>query len=340
MAGRHDDSKSDGPHTVRAPGLAWGAVPPRTPPSTSATPPPPSTLRSLLGTPSGSRINARQSCHLPALTMSSYISNLLTTTTSRYNSLRRQLLSDETDGDTEDDSHISRVLRAYYTEKGRPFPNWLPPDPKAPQSAPAQFVTSAGRQTGQAPMGRGGGLSDLWDGPQQAPQQDPLSLRRGAPRGGPRAFQGRAGVGTSLTPEPQHQGRPLPSQRAGSYQSGMGGGHADPSPPPSSGSGTTAQERLKARLWGRSTSPAQGSTTSASSSASAPAAGARRSPFDRPPYPDERSGRDGMSGNSPWTGNEDSYGGGGSYGGAPQRPQGGGGGGRIGLPSGPRMRPG
>src|SRR3954471_11041499 len=120
--------------------------------------------------------------------MSSYLNNLLTNTTSRYNNLRRQILSDEADGDTEDDSHISRVLRAYYTEKGRPFPQWLPPDPKAPQPAPAQFASSSGRQQGQAPQmaGGGGGLSDLWDTPQQQqPPQEPLSLRRGpGARGG------------------------------------------------------------------------------------------------------------------------------------------------------------
>jgi hypothetical protein len=176
--------------------------------------------------------------------MSSYLNNLLTNTTSRYTNLRRQLLSDENDGDTEEDSHISRVLRAYYTEKARPYPQWLPPDPRAPQPQPAQqqFVSSAGRVQGQgAPVGRGGGLSDLWDnpGPQQQAQQ-PLSLRRGAGGGAAgRPLQGR--MGNSLTPEPQGQGRPLPSQRAGSYQSSMGRGAADPSPPPSAGSGTTRE---------------------------------------------------------------------------------------------------
>ncbi|PSN60211.1 hypothetical protein BS50DRAFT_506981 [Corynespora cassiicola Philippines] len=276
--------------------------------------------------------------------MSGYLNNLLTTTTSRYNSLRRQLLSDEADGDTEDDSHISRVLRAYYTEKGRPFPQWLPPDPKAPQQAPAQFVSSSGRQPGQQQMGRGGGgLSDLWDSPrpQQQPPQEPLSLRRAQGRGG----GARPGMlDPSHTPEPQ--GRPLPSQRAGSYQSASSlGGRAEPSPPPSAGSGTTAQERLKARLWGsgRSTSPAQSAPSSTSTS---PAA--MRSPFERPsqgggggrpPYPDDRSGsyssggggggggrqqnQYGMSANSPWSGNDDPYGGGGgggggSYGGGSQ----------------------
>ena len=59
--------------------------------------------------------------------------------------------------------------------------------------------------------------------------------------------------------------RPLPSQRVGSYQSfqSTGSGRVDPSPPPSSGGGGgggTAQERLKARLWGgaRAASPAGG----------------------------------------------------------------------------------
>ncbi|KAL6154439.1 hypothetical protein ACJQWK_02157 [Exserohilum turcicum] len=269
--------------------------------------------------------------------MSSYLNNLLTNTTSRYNNLRRQILSDEADGDTDDDSHLSRVLRAYYTEKGRLFPQWLPPDPKGPPPpTPTQFASSSSlRQQGQAaPMGRGGGggLSDLWDTP--APQQqaqEPLSLRRGAGGrgGGARAVQGRP-MGNSLTPEPQIQGRPLPSQRAGSYQSSLGGRQqADASPPPSAGGGTSAQERLKARLWGRSQSPAQRDTGSPTTP---------RSPHDRPPYADERSNSYGSSGG----------GGGGGGGGDPYAPQGGGygggapprgqQGGRMGLPSGPRMR--
>lgn len=283
--------------------------------------------------------------------MSSYLNNLLTTTTSRYNSLRRQLLSDEADGDTEDDSHISRVLRAYYTEKGRPFPPWLPPDPKAPQQAPAQFVSSAGRQPGQPQMGRGGGLSDLWDAPsQQPPQQNPMSLRRQPPRGG-RSFQsqgqgqGTGSAGGMLAPEAS---RPLPSQRAGTYQGSLA---ADPSPPPSAGSGTSAQERLKARLWGsgRSTSPAQSAPSSSNTS---PAPGARNGPFSRPsgqpgraPYPDDRGasgggGRQGynvMSANSPWTGGGgdeyDPYGPNGNYGNNQRGPPGGA---RMGLPSNPR----
>ncbi|KAF2121262.1 Sec1-binding region of Mso1-domain-containing protein [Lophiotrema nucula] len=283
--------------------------------------------------------------------MSSYFSNLLTNTTSRYNSLRRDLLSSEADGDTEDDSHISRVLRTYYTEKGRPFPPWLPPDPKAPQSTPAVFVSSAGGRPGAPPVGRGGGsLSDLWDGPAQPQQQqqEPISLRRAQGRGGGGRFQGRPGAGEAY-PDSQVQSRPLPSQRAGSYQSASSFRPAEPSPPPSAGSGS-AQERLKARLWGsgRSTSPAQSASSSQiTSPAITPVPS--RSPYERggsaqgnrPPYPEERGGRQqnpyAVSANAPWSGSDDPYAppAAGYGGGGPQRS---GGGGRVGLPSGPRMR--
>ncbi|KAF1917975.1 Sec1-binding region of Mso1-domain-containing protein [Ampelomyces quisqualis] len=280
--------------------------------------------------------------------MSSFMSNILTNTTSRYNNLRSKLLDGDTDGDTEDDSHISRVLRAYYTEKARPFPQWLPPDPKAPQPAPTQFASSSGRQHGQQPQlaGRGGGLSDLWDTPQQQQQpQEPLSLRRGpGPRGGGRPLQGRPGMGNSLTPEPQSQGRPLPSQRAGSYQSSVGPGarqSSEASPPPSAGSGSTAQERLKARLWGRSNSPAQGAAPDAGNQSSS-----RMGAYDRSnSYGSTGSASSGggrqqgsssMSSNSPWVGNDDPYGPGYERGAPQRRPPGGGG--RVGLPSGPRMR--
>ena len=286
--------------------------------------------------------------------MSNYLNNLLTTTTSKYNTLRRQLLSDEADGDTEDDSHITRVLRAYYTEKGRPFPQWLPPDPKAPQAAPVQMVSSAGRgygNMGQQPqMGRGGGggggLGDLWDSPSQGPpqqqqQQEPLSLRRAQGRGG-----GGLRVGNTRSPEPQVQGRPLPSQRAGSHQSASSF-RSDVSSQTAT-SGTSAQDRLKARLWGSGTKP-QSPSPSQSASPSQPPPG--RSPYDRPqagggraPYPDDRGsggysgGRQqdnsyNMSANSPWAGNDDPYGP--SYNSAPpQQPDRR----RVGLPSGPRMR--
>jgi hypothetical protein len=124
---------------------------------------------------------------------------------------------------------VCRVLRNYYTDKGRPFPAWLPPDPKAPVPVvqqPMYVPPQVGSRYGglsQGGAGAGSGFSSLWDsGPKQAPQQ---SLRAG--RGGEDATA-----------------RPLPSQRAGSYQNtaaaGVGGG---------AGAGS-AQDRLKQRLWG------------------------------------------------------------------------------------------
>lgn len=214
-------------------------------------------------------------------TMSSYLSNLLGQTTSRYNSIRRTFLKDEEDGDTEDDSHISRVLRAYYTEKGRPFPPWLPPDPNDRKAITPQPHMQQ-QQTGGGYFNRGGqvaavqqqassrpsSLSDLWDSPSQnnAPMQ-PQSLRN-ARR--PVAQPPPPSSGATLAP------RPLPSQRAGSYQSmqSQASGRSDygnsGQPPPGSGGGGTAQDRLKARLWGggRSGGNAGGSPT----------------PYDQPAY--------------------------------------------------------
>lgn len=197
--------------------------------------------------------------------MSSYLSSLVSTTTSRYNTLRRTLLSDEADGDTEDDTHICRVLRAYYTEKGRPFPPWLPPDPKVPQPYPS---ASYGKTSGPQ-RGRGGvGLSDLWESPQQPPAEESMTLRRsGQGRALGRGIPSRPGNTdpynsrvTGLQAEPA--GRPLPSQRVGSYQTQFpqqqsSRNESTPSPAPSNSSGTSAQERLKARLLGaaRAASP-------------------------------------------------------------------------------------
>lgn len=204
--------------------------------------------------------------------MSSYLSNLLTHTTSKYNTLRRTLLSSEDDGDTEDDTHICRVLRAYYTEKGRPYPQWLPPDPHEkraitpqPYAQQAGYFTSAGGKSQYGNVQNQGGnrasLSDLWDTPAQnnAPMQ-PQSLRNAR-----RPMNAAAPAGNSSLAPPQ--ARPLPSQRAGSYQSinsqppssRPAGRVAEPSPPNTSAgvAGGSAQERLKARLWGgaRSASP-------------------------------------------------------------------------------------
>lgn len=275
------------------------------------------------------------------------LNSLLSTTTSRYTSLRRQLLSSSSEDDSQvedpDSSHVSKVLRAYYTEKGRPFPPWLPPDPKARElQQPGQnsFASSAsslraagGRNSGGATpqagsRGSGGGLSDLWadnSAPVKTPQENG-SLRRGL-------------AGARLGPRTRTQDtqdlsapRPLPSQRAGSYQTAVGqqggGRSASPVPPGSSGSGASVQERLKARLGGRATPTTLGRERSEESGGSymdgsgdSGGAGGRYS----------GGGTGGGYGGNPYaaTGGQD-YDGGGRR--APQR-QGG-----TGLPSGPRQR--
>lgn len=209
--------------------------------------------------------------------VSSYLSNLLTQTTTHYKQIRRTLLSNEEDGDTEDDSHITRVLRAYYNEKGRPFPPWLPPDPNERREARPQaygqpssgyFNSASSRPAmssvpSQVSNSQRSSLSDLWDSPGQGggPMQ-PQSLR-GPRRPGPPAMQTSGAANNLALPT---QARPLPSQRAGSYQSMQSQAPSRPSfepTPPSSSGGGSAQDRLKARLWGgagggRAGSPANG----------------------------------------------------------------------------------
>lgn len=124
------------------------------------------------------------SSYFSSLKTSSAISNLGT----RLNSLRRTITSgDESDDpENEDCSHISNVLRAYYAEKGRALPPWLPPDPKNPTPQPRMVVTQASLQQQQQGVpyhqqqqrppgsrsGSGGGLGDLW-GDSGAPSQPP-----------------------------------------------------------------------------------------------------------------------------------------------------------------------
>lgn len=226
--------------------------------------------------------------------MTSYLqpfNALLTSTTSKYASIRRTLLSDEADGDTEDDSHICRVLRAYYVEKGRSFPLWLPPDPKDKyaaygQNIGQQYAQQPGAQRYGGPASaaaagggrRAGGLSDLWDnGPSTSAPAQPQSLRVGRQPSAATAAATSAyspGRNDRLTPS---GGRPLPSQREGSYQSlrsGRAGGgslrgagsssaasdEGNAAGRPGGGNApATTQDRLKARLWGgRAASPAGG----------------------------------------------------------------------------------
>ncbi|KAI6785045.1 uncharacterized protein J7T54_008139 [Emericellopsis cladophorae] len=259
--------------------------------------------------------------------MTSWYSNLLTKTSSQISNLRSTLLASEADGDTEDDTHVARVLRNYYTEKGRPFPPWLPPDPKAP---PQQSVQPLYAQSGNGPMQQqqqqqqqrapqpgGGGLSSLWDnnGGQQQQQQVPQSLRAG---GGGRGGGGQPGLMQRL------DDRPSPGSRAGSIHSVHSTSNVSLAPSPSGGGGSSAQDRLKQRLWGaRSGSPQQG----AQSAYQAPPAGASGGYDDR-----GSGGAPHMSANAPWS-NGDDYSGGGGGGGRSGLPSAGR---RQGLPSNPR----
>ncbi|WEW61498.1 hypothetical protein PRK78_006988 [Emydomyces testavorans] len=228
--------------------------------------------------------------------MTSYFSSFSTSTaisslSTRFISLRRALSSgDETDDpENEDNSHISNVLRGYYTEKGRRLPPWLPPDPKSPQPPPPTVATTQtsfqgyGGQT-KTPAGRGGGgrggLGDLWGDPTPSsappPQPQTSSLRLG--RGG-NATQS-AGFKPSASSLP---GRPVPSgtsrqpfdrsQSTSATRPPVGGarsvgGGARPLPSQMAGSyqasqaaqnrpgpdrtlsAASAQERLRARLHG------------------------------------------------------------------------------------------
>ncbi|KAL1970272.1 hypothetical protein VTN77DRAFT_5432 [Rasamsonia byssochlamydoides] len=203
------------------------------------------------------------SSYFASLTSSATISSLGT----RLNSLRRAITSGEEadDPDNEDCSHISNVLRAYYTEKGRPFPAWLPPDPKAPASAPRMVATQASLQQGgygqaaATPGSRGGGLGDLWgdSGSSQPPASQTGSLRNRS-AASPRPATAATPASTlpaQLQTGPPPQARPLPSQRAGSYQT-TSSAQARLGPE-RTGSTGSAQERLRARLNGGASSAAR-----------------------------------------------------------------------------------
>ncbi|KAH6893182.1 Sec1-binding region of Mso1-domain-containing protein [Thelonectria olida] len=268
--------------------------------------------------------------------MSSWYSNLLTKTSSQISSLRSTLLSGEADGDTEDDTHVCRVLRGYYAEKGRPFPAWLPPDPKAAAQAPPQPLL-VNNNVGQRYGGLGnqqqpaGGLSSLWDsnGPAQAPPQ-PQSLRAGGRA--PASMQPGGGGGDI-------QRRPVGGQRGGSYPnaapSPYGRSEAasvPPAPSGGSGGGTSAQHLLRQRLWGsRTTSPSQQSGSQGPfappSNSNGGGGGNYEDRFAPGGMYDSNSNGSGsstpyMSANAPWSSGGD------EYSGRPSR--------RQGLPTGPR----
>jgi hypothetical protein len=206
---------------------------------------------------SNSSSNAQGSSQ-PGSTWSSNISTRIAT-------LRKALTKDseEDDPDNEDCSHISNVLRAYYTEKGRALPEWLPPDPKKPIASPpqpqgsyGQYGNMYGAQYGnqqthsRGPSGGrgGGGLSDLWDStpaPAAAPQPQSLRAARPTPtslRSNDSARSQSSSGSAGITPlsSASATARPLPSQRAGSYQN----------TPVAAAGAMGSRDRLRARLQG------------------------------------------------------------------------------------------
>ena len=231
--------------------------------------------------------------------MTTYLSSL----SSHYTSLKRLLpssQSSDSDANCTDpaDSQVSRVLRAYYTEKGRPFPPWLGPDPNASARATPSYLAPAlsrnssggstpGSSAGPRPPQRHG-LGDLFgddaSAPGAAPPPEPASLRASGRRGANLRSPGFAGgasdsipypsrVPGALAPQQQQvpapQRRPLPSERLGSYQNRL---PAEPSPREER---TSMQDRLRARLGGaRSTSPGP-----SPSPGFGDAAGGRQSPY-------------------------------------------------------------
>ncbi|MCJ1384442.1 hypothetical protein MMC17_007558 [Xylographa soralifera] len=223
--------------------------------------------------------------------MSSYLSSL----TSQYTSLKRLLptsLSEDQDRsiNSESDSHVTRVLRAYYTEKGRPFPAWLGPDPNASSRSTIAALSNAPATTGAGslragrggpPATGGGGLGDLFadSSPQGGSREaESLSLRQRRP--GMRSPGFKGGSSDSIpypqkvaqAPQSQHMRsssssstgdvsaslppnvRPLPSQREGSYQSrlGMISASSNTSAPSTSSNGSYSKENtVQERLKAR-----------------------------------------------------------------------------------------
>jgi hypothetical protein len=255
------------------------------------------------------------------------------TFSSRIATLRKALTKDseEDDPDYEDSSHVSNVLRAYYTEKGRTFPEWLPQDPKKPAPAPmpqqntySQYGGGYGSQYGAQPdysrnSGSQGGLSDLWDSGPAAPAPAPVQSLR-APRPTPQSLRSQDGAMSqqqSSGPSYAQQSsaaRPLPSQRAGSFQNTSSAGAA--------AGAMGSRDRLRARLQGggsgRSSPAPQGQQSSYSGSTNSYDSGGGS------PY---------VSASEPWSsGSSNPYhdpGPTGTYNAAPRQRPGG-------LPSGPR----
>ncbi|CAK7566682.1 MAG: hypothetical protein SEPTF4163_004633 [Sporothrix epigloea] len=297
--------------------------------------------------------------------MTAWYSNILTTTTSRISNLRSTLLGGDADGDTEDDTHVCRVLRAYYTEKGRGFPQWLPPDPKAPAPPVATVVpTSSGVGSRYGGAGLAGStqqpsaLSSLWDngGSNSAPPAaggPGASLRQTARVGG---LQSRLSPFSNRNSDPPAQDypstggvRPLPSQRMGSYQSTQSATGALDRNSAVGGAGPTgsAQDKLR-NLFSSGGSNAGGSRSNSPAQYKSGGGGAQYGRAGGPPAGGNYGGGGGNGGssggrtfvaaNAPWASDEYEYAqyggnnGGRPTGGPPSGPR------RPGGPSGPRVR--
>jgi hypothetical protein len=215
---------------------------------------------------------SQSSQQTPPLTSSGTTSTWSNTLSSRLQGLRKALTTntEQDDPDNEDASHVSNVLRAYYTEMGRPFPPWLPPDPRKPSVALAPQQSSqygqyentysgyGGNQYGATQQpgnrgsgGRGAGLSDLWEsGPAQpAAPPAPQSLRTRPERPVPQSLlQSRESATSAGSPSQaqsqssQRSARLLPSQRAGSYQASIQNSNT------AGTTGAGSKDRLRARL--------------------------------------------------------------------------------------------
>ncbi|TVY42222.1 hypothetical protein LSUB1_G003908 [Lachnellula subtilissima] len=255
-------------------------------------------------------------------------STLLTSTTSRFASVKNTLLATENDGDTEDDTHICRVLRNYYDDKRQPYPGWLPPDPKAPTpQQPALVMSNVGAGYGglssqqQGAPGQSGQLSSLW-GTQPQAQSQSQPKRRPA--------LGTQRQVASATPTATVNSRLLPSQNARSYQNAHS--YQD-SAPSNSDAPLSTKDKMKARMNPKRavsplTRPAeqgrQGSYDSTSRGGNEDSYSSRDSP---------RSGASSQpvtSANAPWLSGDKGF--------TPEAYQasGQGAGARQGLPSGPR----
>ncbi|KAJ4389232.1 hypothetical protein N0V93_006696 [Gnomoniopsis smithogilvyi] len=258
----------------------------------------------------------------------SWYSNIASRVNNSVSSLSRNLLNSEADGDTEDDTHVCRVLRQYYTEKGTGFPQWLPPDPKAPAPVVVQQPAAMNSRYGAGSLQTSqsaGGLSSLWDKNRGA------SASPGGPAAAPPGPRNPFAPRNAVSPDPAAAGGPMrppmpgSAVRNGSYQGGSAPG--------------SIQDRLKGRLGGGARTVSPGNT--GSPFAPPPAAPARGGSGDYDPYRAGGGyGGDGGGRNNPYApvGSDAGATGGGASsryggGGLPSGPR------RMGgLPSGPRMR--